>query len=85
MHSSCIQAIRIQLKHTHETPNPQQGGVTYYSDIVETPDLADRPIGKPAYCPPPGSPAVYAGDAPHVALEKICLRCWISPDSGAPC
>jgi hypothetical protein len=59
--------------------------VTYYDGVVETPELANVPILKPSYCPPPATPAVYARDAPHIGLEKICLRCWLDPGSGDPC
>eukprot|EP00966_Prymnesium_polylepis_P131539 3042394-Prymnesium_polylepis.1 len=70
------------MKHTHETPNATDGGVTYYTEVVATPELR-KPLAKPSFCPPQRSPAVYPSD--HIGLEKICLRCWFEPGSGDPC
>ena len=75
-------APHFPMKHTHETPNASDGGVTYYTDVVETPELR-RPLAKPAYCPPQNTAAVYPSN--HIGLEKICLRCWLDQRTGDPC
>lgn len=72
------------MKHTHMTRDDwtERGGVSFYEDYVETPELVGVAIKRPAYCPPADSSAVYPSNAS--GLERICRRCWAG-STGAPC
>ena len=75
----------VPWRHTHATHDPARGGATFYDGFVRTPELAGARVVRPPYCPPASSAKAQYNATFDDGLEKVCLKCWYKPGSGAPC